>query len=137
MEIVAKTNECQNAILGIRDVRKSLEENLTKMGTSEPVSQLIAKLTIAEEVLYQTKMKSGQDPLNYPIRLNNRIAALIGTVSGSNFAPTDSSRDVFAKLSSLLKNELTLIQSLYSKDLAEVNKLFVAKGLPTVSTPKQ
>jgi hypothetical protein len=107
------------------------------MGTSEPVSQLIAKLTIAEEALYQTKMKSGQDPLNYPIRLNNRIAALISTVSGSNFAPTDSSRDVFAKLSTLLKNELTLIQSLYSKDLTEVNKLFVAKGLPTVSTPKQ
>jgi photosystem II stability/assembly factor-like uncharacterized protein len=137
MEIVAKTNECQNAILGIREVRKSLEENLTKMGTSEPVSQLIANLTIAEEALYQTKMKSGQDPLNYPIRLNNRIAALISTVSGSNFAPTDSSRDVFAKLSTLLKNELTLIQSLYSKDLTEVNKLFVAKGLPTVSTPKQ
>ena len=44
-----------------------------------------------EETLYQTKNRSGQDPLNFPIRLNNKLASVGGTASGGDYRPTDQS----------------------------------------------
>jgi len=48
------------------------------------------------------KNQSGQDPLNYPIRLNNKIAALAGVVGGTDNKPTAQSYAVFNALSSQL-----------------------------------
>ena len=43
-----------------------------------------------EEALYQTKNQSNQDPLNFPIRLNNKLASLAGVVDSADAAPTDA-----------------------------------------------
>ena len=51
-------------------------------------------LSEVEDSLYQTKNRSGQDPLNYPIRLNNRIGALMGVVASADGRPTQQSYDV-------------------------------------------
>ena len=40
-------------------------------------------IAVVEEEVYNTKLRSGQDPLNFPIRLNNKIAALQGVVESS------------------------------------------------------
>ena len=53
-------------------------------------------MTAVEEALYQTKNQSNQDPLNYPIRLNNKLSALAGVVASADAAPTESSEAVFA-----------------------------------------
>ena len=61
---------------------------------------LMKPLTVVEEEVYQVKNRSGQDPLNYPIKLNNKRAAL-GGIAGSAEA------DAFAELSarvSILKS---------------------------------
>jgi len=47
-----------------------------------------------EEALYQTKNESGQDPLNFPIRLNNKLAAVGGVVASGSFRPTDQAVEV-------------------------------------------
>ena len=52
-----------------------------------------------EDSLYQTKNRSGQDPLNYPIRLNNRIGALMGVVASSDGKPTQQTYDVYKVVS--------------------------------------
>lgn len=111
MQIVARVTECHEAILKIRNVR----EQLLKVSDQAAVKPVIDELTSIEEVLYQTKNKSGQDPLNYPIRLNNKIAALIGTVEQSDFGPTDQSREVFAKLSKQLDVELKRLDEVMKK----------------------
>ena len=56
------------------------------------------KLTAVEEALYQTKNQSSQDPLNFPIRLNNRLAALGGVVAAADVAPTAQSYVVYEEL---------------------------------------
>jgi len=43
-----------------------------------------------EQELYQTKNQSNQDPLNFPIKLNNKLAALEGVVQASDAAPTSA-----------------------------------------------
>ena len=55
-------------------------------------------MTAVEEALYQTKNRSGQDPLNFPIRLNNKLADLVGQVVAGNYAPTDRSKPSKRKL---------------------------------------
>ena len=55
-------------------------------------------LTAVEETLYQTKNQSNQDPLNYPIRLNNKLAALGGVVGSAEAAPTAQSYAVYDEL---------------------------------------
>ena len=59
-----------------------------------------------EENLYQVKNQSAQDPLNFPIKLNNKLAALMRVVESGDYKPTDGSYKVFAELKAELANEL-------------------------------
>src|SRR4029453_14888213 len=97
-----KFSETSEAVLQIRDVRKQIDEISNRMkdqpggkAIGAAAKTLNGKLTAVEEELYQTKNQSSQDPLNYPIRLNNKLAALNGVVGGSDFAPTDQTFAVY------------------------------------------
>ena len=91
-----KLDETHKAIIKIRDMRQQIEA-VSRRIASQPNAKaavdagksLNAKITAIEEALYQTKNQSSQDPLNYPIRLNNKLAALGGSVGGSDNPPTD------------------------------------------------
>jgi len=48
---------------------------------------LVAKLTEIEETIYQTKSHASEDPLNFPIKINNRMAP-DGRDRGSDAKPT-------------------------------------------------
>ena len=80
-------------------------------------------MTEIEEALYQTKNQSGQDPLNYPIRLNNKLAALAGSVGGSDDAPTDQAYQVNDELTGKIDAQLNALKQLMANDLAAFNKL--------------
>ena len=84
LKIRDKLTETHNAIIQIRDVKKQIDDLVKRVGPakSKPIADagnaLNKKLTEVEEALYQTKNQSSQDPLNFPIRLNNKLAALAG-----------------------------------------------------------
>src|SRR5207253_769204 len=113
LKIRDKLTETHNAILQIRDVRRQVDD-LVKRITGQPNSQPIinaaknlnAKMTAIEEELYQTKNQSSQDPLNYPIRLNNRLAALAGVVESADTAPTEQSYSVYELLITQINAQL-------------------------------
>ena len=63
---------------------------------------LADKLTAIEGEIYQYRNRSSQDPLNYPIRLNNKLAALQGIVESGDYKPTDQAYAVFKDLSARL-----------------------------------
>ena len=56
-----------------------------------------------ESSIYQVKNQSGQDPLNFPIKVNNRLAYLRKSVESGDGLPTNGSIEVYE----LLKNELS------------------------------
>src|SRR6185503_10841893 len=105
LKIRDKVTETHNAIIQIRDVRKQMDD-LLKRVTGQPSYKVIndaatplkKDLTAVEESLYQTKNRSSQDPLNFPIRLNNKLAALAGVVQGADARPTDQSYAVYDDL---------------------------------------
>jgi hypothetical protein len=87
-----------------------------------------------EDSLYQTKNRSGQDPLNYPIRLNNRIGALMGVVSSADGKPTQQTYDVYTVLSSELSKDLTNLRKVMAANLPKINAMLRAAGLKPIDT---
>src|SRR5207244_10125109 len=83
-----KLTETHDAITRIREMREQVkgvaERAKANKAIADAAESLGKKLTAVEEELYQTKNQSSQDPLNFPIRLNNKLAALAGVVAGAD-----------------------------------------------------
>lgn len=94
----------------------------------------IAAISEVEDSLYQTKNRSGQDPLNYPIRLNNRIGALLGVVQSSDGRPTEQSYAVYGVLSKELSTQLTKLRQLTTTSLPKLNAILRAAGLKEIES---
>ena len=104
VQIAAKVDVAHEAMNRIKKARDA-------QGTNADPAWLKA-VTEVEEAIYQTKNKSGQDPLNYPIRLNNKLAALFSNVSGSDYRPTKQSYEVFSMLAKQLDVQLAKLEKL-------------------------
>jgi len=101
-------------------------------GFVDVAEPFVARLHAIEVELYQVKNQSGQDPLNFPIRLNNEIAALSGTVASANGRPTGATYAVFETLSKQLDTQLTTLKTVIATDLPKVNAILKAAGRPEI-----
>lgn len=138
MKINSKLSQTHQTILEIRDVRKQLEDLSARLGAEQKdlrdkAAEIGKKLTAVEEELIQTKIRSSQDALNFPIRLNNKLAALGSTVDSADFPPTNQSYDVFNDLTSRIDVQIEAFTAIKSKDIAEFNRLFAEKNLPVIT----
>ena len=102
-------------------------EDLTALADS-----IASRLTAVEEQLMQTKNESRQDPLNFPIRLNNKIAALAGVVSRSNGRPTTQGYDVFDDLYGQIQAQLSEFTEIMETDVPAFNQLVRDQDIPAV-----
>jgi photosystem II stability/assembly factor-like uncharacterized protein len=139
IKIRDKITEVNRAINRLRDVKKQIDELSRKVRGLEKGKEVIEaarllkqKLSSAEDVLIQSKSKSGQDPLNYPIRLDNKIAALAGVVARADARPTDQSYEVFKEFSAKADEQLTKLKDILKKDLPEFNKLVKKADIPAI-----
>ena len=136
LKIRDKLTETHNSIIQIRDVRKQVEDLLKRVPQSKPVNDagtaLNKKLTAVEEALYQTKNQSNQDPLNYPIRLNNKLAALGGVVGSAEAAPTAQSYAVYDELVTAIDAELQKLSQIVRTDVPAFNQLVRDQNIPAV-----
>ena len=98
---------------------------------------LLDKMRLIEEALYQTKNRSGQDPLNYPIRLNNKLAALLGVAGGGEYRPTAQSETVRRQLTDQIDGELDKLQKIMSNDLPDFNNLVKRKSVDAIIIKKK
>jgi hypothetical protein len=85
-----------------------------------------------EDSVYQTRSRSGQDPLNYPIRLNNKIGALLGVAGSSAGRPTAQTYEVFRELDAALTEELNRMRVTITRHLVPLNATLKAAGLPEI-----
>jgi hypothetical protein len=139
LKIRDKVSETHGAILQIRQVRAQLEE-LQRRVQGQPAAQRVVeaakglnqKITAVEEELYQTKNQSNQDPLNYPIRLNNKLAALGGVVGSADAAPTDQSYQVYEELVGRIDAQLRQLDQVMKTDLPAFNRLVRETDIPAV-----
>ena len=138
-----KFNEIQKAIKNIREVRKQISDFMARQGkdTSGEIKTLAdsinKRMTRVEEALYQTKAKSEQDVLNYPIRLNDKIAGLYSYAASGNYSPTAQVREAYADLSAQADAELNKLKTIFSVDVPRLNQLIREKQLPVIGVKKE
>ena len=128
-----RTMEANDIVVKVRSIREQVGKAVEAHPTMKPDADgMMAKFEEVENAIYQTKAQSGQDLLNYPIKLNNRIAALMGAVAGGEHGPTKQTFDVFEMLSKLLDVELAKMRRLESEDLAAFNAKLAELGAEPV-----
>ncbi|MFL6786317.1 MAG: VPS10 domain-containing protein [Sphingomicrobium sp.] len=130
-----KVSQANDAVLLIRGIRSQIDATLKK--TSDPAvraaaEQLGQRLAAIEGRIYQVQNRSSQDPLNFPIMLNNKLAALAAVVEEGESAPTEQSYAVFADLSARLDRELSGLDQLLAADLPPLNAKLSASHLPPI-----
>lgn len=133
-----KTSEANNAVRMVRNMRWQVDDRTGKLTGSRReqfdrlAGTMMDSLALPENAVYQTKNQSNQDPLNFPIRLNNQIAALAGVVGSGEFPPTQQSRDAFDRLSRELQVQLDAIKGTMDGSLPRLNAILRAAGLPAL-----
>jgi photosystem II stability/assembly factor-like uncharacterized protein len=143
IKIRDKSTEVNTTVNQLRAVRQQVDELLKKTKDNPDAEEikkagksLEDKLKEIEDVLIQSKSKSGQDPLNYPILLDNKIAALIGVVSNADAKPTDQSYTVFENLSAKADVQVKKLEAVLETDLPAFNDLVRKANIPAVILKK-
>ncbi|HEX6084891.1 MAG TPA: glycosyl hydrolase [Thermoanaerobaculia bacterium] len=134
-----KLSEIHTQIERVREVRTQLKDLRTRVGKEESGKPIVEaakaldkKMTEVEEALYQTKNRSSQDPLNFPIRLNDKLASVAESASAGDFAPTAQQRAVYAELVTQIDAELAKLKAVWDTDLPALNALVKSSEIAAV-----
>jgi len=138
-DIKAKLDTTQKSINKIREVRdqinKLIQDNPSHQSARVTAQPVLDKLSNIEQHLVQVKARAPQDPLNYPIKLNNKLAALASNVSRGDHRPTKQQYEVFDELSKKVDVQLEQLQNLLEKDVPDVmRKIYVKPEMLRVDT---
>jgi len=130
-EINEAVDKSHKSIKKIREINKQLEAFQKQYKEDEKVKPLVEKakklsedFSEIEKALYQTQNKSGQDPLNFPIKLTNKLAHLNSLVGMDDFPPTQQDIAVKNELIKKINFELTRFDTLISKEIKSFNEEF-------------
>jgi hypothetical protein len=122
----AKANEANVAVIAIRRVKAQLADRQKKAADDAALKSTGATLTTnasaVEENIYQVRNQSGQDPLNFPIKVNNRLATLLSMSERGDGAPTNNMPEIFGILTTELKGYTDRLAEVWKTDLVAVNK---------------
>ncbi|MFQ5824343.1 MAG: glycosyl hydrolase [bacterium] len=139
IQIRDKVSEAHEAVISIRDIRKQVDALVKRMkdqpseeAIAETAKSLKEKLTAVEEEIIQVKIKARQDALNYPIKLNNKLASLASVVASSDAKPTKQAYEVFDKLSGKLDEQLASLKGIMDKDVPKFNQLVREQEIPAI-----
>ena len=128
-DINAKVTEIHKALKNVKKVRaqvkalkKSIKENEKHAGLLTYADNLLKEMTSIEETLYQTKSKSNQDPLNFPIRLNNKLAHLNSLTRIGSYAPTQQAIDFKNEINKKIDQELAKLYDLFDNKVKVLNQ---------------
>jgi hypothetical protein len=141
-EVQNKFNEVQKAIKNIRTVRTQINDLTTRWGKDIPkdVKQMAdtinKQMTAVEETLYQTKAKSGQDVLNYPIRLNDKLGGIFDVASSGNMAPSKQVKESYADIAAQCDAALNKLKNVLDHDVPALNELIRKETLPVIGIKK-
>lgn len=125
-----KLTETHQTILDIRAIRQQLNNLSQRLKVDSTFSDLIdlsksidSTMTQIEKTLYQTKNQSPQDPLNFPIRLNNKLGHL-NALSYGDYPPTAQAIAVKEELFAKIDAQIQLFKKIKEEDIKQFNTLF-------------
>jgi photosystem II stability/assembly factor-like uncharacterized protein len=132
IQIRDRTTEANEMVIAVRELKKQMEDRLkqnSEAALKTAFEDFGKKLSAVEEEIYQVRNRSNQDPLNFPIKLNNKLAALERVVESGDGRPNASSYTVFKELSDQVAAQKGKLDAVLKTDLAAVNKLLAERNL--------
>ncbi len=135
LQVRDKVTQANEAVLRIRHLKDQAQARAGKAKQpklTKAVDAFAKKLTDVEGEIYQYRNRSNQDPLNYPIKLNNKLSALLNIVESADGRPTAQSYDVFKELSARLDAQVAALEAAVKADLPALNKQVVARKLEPI-----
>jgi hypothetical protein len=131
-----RATDANNAVIAIRRVKTQLDDRLKKAAADEALKSkgdvLRTNASGVEEKVYQVRNQSGQDPLNFPIKVNNRLMTLLSMSQDGDGPPNASYPEIFTMLSTELRGYQTELDVVWKRDLAAVNKELARLKLPAI-----
>lgn len=134
-KIMQKTSAANEAVIRIREIKSHIDSSREKLSASDikrTVTPFLEKLSAIEEELYQVKNQSNQDPLNFPIKLNNRLSSLRRSMENGEAKPTDGAYKVFKELTEELDQHLGNLKTVMEEDLPKVNSVLKNMGIEEI-----
>ncbi|MBC7896070.1 MAG: glycosyl hydrolase [Cytophagaceae bacterium] len=138
VQIRDRVSAANRAVVQVRAVRAQVEARATQAADSRittDAQRIAAALTAVEEALYQVRNRSPRDALNYPVKLNNKLAALQRSLETGDMRPTSGAQQVFTELAAELDVELRKLDALLQVDVPALNGRLEARKVPVVSVP--
>ncbi len=140
MKVRNKVTEANEGIINLRKIKEDLGYLKNKLGSDEKnkdmmdaIKKFEEELNTIENNIHQTKNQSVQDPLNYGIKLNNRLAHLMIEQAQGDFRPTKQGEEVRSKLSQMVDEELSKLKTTIDNNLYKINQMAKEKGVMFVN----
>jgi hypothetical protein len=125
-------NEANAAVIAIRRVKAQLEDRLEESDDARLAEVGEVLTTNASEVeanVYQVRNRSGQDPLNFPIKVNNRLANLLSMSERGDGRPMNNMEEIFQIMVDELRGYTDRLEEVWTADLEAVNRELERLGL--------
>jgi len=138
MKVRDKASQANEAVLLIRGIKAQIKDRRGKLDPKsaaaavKSLDDLEKQLSAIEEEIYQVRLQSSQDPLNFPIKLNNKIAALQGVIESADVKPTEQAYSVFRTLSNALDEHLGQLDTATKTKMPPVNQLLQRQKLDPI-----
>jgi hypothetical protein len=135
-DVNATVDKAHKSIKNIRSINEQLSAFQKQYKDNEDIKELVEKaktleeqLSDIEKALYQTKNRSNQDPLNFPIKLTDKLGGLNSLTRRGDFPPTDQAIEVKNELTQKINAQLDTFNKLLSSEIKAFNEAFNSKGL--------
>ena len=135
LQIRDRLTAANQAVIDIRLAKKQLDTYATTAAPplAAEAKRITTSLSTVEDAIYQTKLRASEDALNFPIRINNKLGALLSTVTQSDTAPTAQSYEVFQDLNAQLQVQLDRLHTIDTADIAAFNKQVRDQNIPAIT----
>ena len=137
LKVRDEVSRANQTIIDIRNIKNDLDY-LSKKVSDKPqiinlINTFIKDLSEVENNIHMTKNQSRQDPLNYGIRINNRIAFLLADSQRGDYPPTKQSLEFFEDVKNELNTEISNFKRILNTYTAEINNMIEDNNIKFIS----
>ncbi len=141
IQIRDRVSMANDAVLLARGIKQQIADRKAKLDPKQTAAikaleDLEKAVSDVEGQIYQVRLQSSQDPLNFPIMLNNKIAALQGIVESADVRPTEQTYSMFRTLSNRLDEQLGKLDSAITTKMPPANQLLQRQKLEPIKKEK-
>ncbi len=144
MQVRDKVSETHQTIIDIRDVRSQINQLNKRIADDSTLGDIVdackaldKQMTVIENELYQTQNKSRQDPLNFPIKLNNKLAHVGSLSSIGDYPPTDQAKVFYKEVSQNIDAQIQQWEQLKREELPKINQMVREKQVDAIMVKEQ